>query len=85
MKVTALSVSKLPSFGITKNAWCTPLNLSVISNIDYNILIEYRLQYSFIFIFLNYHQNRLFLYFLVNYRLLSIISLLFGVLIPNPG
>ena len=47
--------------------------LRVISNIDCNIL------YS-----LNYHRNRLFLYFLENYQL-SIISLLFWVSIPNPG
>ena len=41
---------------------------------QYNI--EYRLQYSLFFTFLNYHRNRLFLYFLVNYRK-SITSLLF--------
>ena len=44
--------------------------------------IEYRLQYSLFFTFLNCHRNRLFLYFLVNYRIL-IISLLFWVSIPN--
>ena len=45
--------------------------------------IEYQLQYSLFFTFLNCHRNRLFLYFLVNYRI-SIISLLFRVSIPNP-
>ena len=34
---------------------------------QYNI--EYRLQHSLFFTFLNYHRNRLFLYFLVNYRI----------------
>ena len=38
----------------------------------------------FILYFLNYHGNRLFLYFLVSYRI-SIISLLFWVSIPNPA
>ena len=56
---------------IPKNAWRTPLNAQC--NIDYNKLF---------FTFLNYHRNRLFLYFLVNHRI-SIISLLFWVLIPN--
>ena len=46
--------------------------------------IEYRLQYSLFFTFLNYHRDRLFLYFLVNYRI-SIIFLLFWVSIPNPA
>ena len=59
---------------ITKNAWRTPLNAQ--SSIDY------RLQYSLFLTFLNYHRNRLFLYFLVSYRI-SIISLLFWVSIPN--
>ena len=36
------------------------------------------------FTFLNYHRNRLLLYFLVNYRI-SIISLLFWASIPNPA
>ena len=61
---------------ITKNAWRTPLNAQCN--------IKYRLQYSLFLTFLNYHQNRLFLYFLVNYRV-SIMSLLFWVSIPNPG
>ena len=63
---------------ITKNACRAPLNAQ--SN------IEYRLQYSLLFTFLNYHRNRLFLYYLVNYRK-SIISLLFWVpvSIPNPA
>ena len=69
-------VCKLPHKceDITKNAWRTPLNA------QYNI--EYRLQYSLFFTFFNYHRSRLFLYFLVNYRI-SIISLLFWVSIPN--
>ena len=60
---------------IIKNPWRTPLNAQ--GN------IEYRLQYSLFFTFLNYHRNRLFLYSLVNYRM-SIISLLFWLSIPNP-
>ena len=60
---------------ITKNAWRTPLNAQCN--------IEYRLEYSLFFSFLNYHRNRLFLYFLVNYRT-SIISSVFWVSIPNP-
>ena len=59
-----------------KNAWRVPLNAQCN--------IEYRLQYSLFFIFSKYHQNRLFLCFLVNYRL-SIISLLFWLSIPNPA
>ena len=61
-------VCKLPHEceDITSNAWRTPLNAQCN--------IEYRLQYS-LFFFLNYHRNRLFLYFLVNYRI-WIISLL---------
>ena len=72
-------VCKLPHEceDITENAWRTPL-LNAQCN------IEYRLQYSLFFTFLNYHQNRLFLYFLMNYRI-SIISLLFWVSILNPG
>ena len=46
--------------------------------------VIYQLQYSLFLTFLNYHQNRLFLYFLVNYQV-SIISFLFWVSIPNPG
>ena len=71
-------VCKLPHEceDITKNAWRTPLNA--------RCHIKYRLQYSLFLTFLNYHRNRLFLYFLVNYRV-SIISLLFWVSIPNPG
>ena len=66
-------VCKLPHEceDITKNAWRTPLNAQCN--------IKYRLQYSLFLTFLNYHRNRLFLYFLVNYRV-SIISLLFGEL-----
>ena len=63
---------------ITKNARRTPLNAQC------NRPIEYRLQYSLFFTFLNYHRNRLFLYFLVNNQI-SIISLLFLVSIPNPA
>ena len=59
-----------------KKAWRTLLN----DQCD----IKYRLQYSLFFTFLNYNRNRLFLYFLVNYRI-SIISLLFWLSIPNPG
>ena len=44
---------------------------------QYNI--EYRLQ--LFFTFLNYHRNRIFLYFLVNYRI-SIISLLLEYRFP---
>ena len=72
-------VCKLPHEceDITKiYAWRTPLNAQCC--------IEYRLQYSVFFTFLNYHRNRLYLYFLVNYRI-SIISLLFWVSIPNPA
>ena len=66
-------VCKLPHEceDITKNAWRTPLNAQCN--------IKHRLQYSLFLTFLNYHRNRLFLYFLVNYRV-SIISLLFGEL-----
>ena len=59
---------------ITKNAWRSPPNAQCG--------IEYRLHYSLFFTFLNYHPNRLFLYFLVNYRI-SIISLLFGYRFPT--
>ena len=71
-------VRKLPHEcqDITKNAWRKPLNAQ--GN------IEYRLQYSLFFTFLNYHRNRLFVYFLVNYRI-SFISLFFWVSIPNSG
>ena len=67
-------VCKLPHEceDITKNAWRTPLNAQC--------KIKYQLQYSLFLTFLNYHRNRLFLYFLVNYRL-SVISLLFGELL----
>ena len=66
-------VCKLPHEceDITKNAWRTPLNAQCN--------IKHRLQYSLFLTFLDYHRNRLFLYFLVNYRV-SIISLLFGEL-----
>ena len=66
-------VCKLPHEceNITKNALRTPLNAQCN--------IKYRLQYSLFLAFLNYYRNRLFLYFLVNYRV-SIISLLFGEL-----
>ena len=60
---------------ITKNVRRTPLNAQCN--------IEYRLQYSLFFTFFNYHRNRLFLYFLVNYRI-SIISLLLWVSISKP-
>ena len=64
-------VCKLPHEceDITKNAWRAPLNAQCN--------IEYRLQYSLFFTFVNYHQNRLFLNFLVNYRI-SIISFFVG-------
>ena len=80
---------KLASDKIYDSGECIPVTLlakvHLISTLDlqyfekakitqYNI--EYRLQYSLFFTFLNYHRNRLFLYFLVNYRI-SIISLLF--------
>ena len=70
-------VCKLPHEceDMTKNAWTAPL----IAQCN----IKYRLLYSLFVTFLNYHRNRLFLYFLVNYRI-SIISLLFWVSIPNP-
>ena len=62
---------------LTKYAWGTPLNAQCN--------IEYRSQYSFILYFFKlYHRNRLFLYFLMNYRI-SIISLLFCVSIPTLG
>ena len=57
---------------ITKNAWGTPLNAQCN--------IEYRLQYSLFFPFLNSYRNRLFLYFLGNYRI-WIISVLISVLV----
>ena len=44
--------------------------------------IEYRLEYSLFLTCLSYHRNRLFLYFLLDNRI-SIISLFFGVSIPN--
>ena len=44
---------------ITKNAWRTPLNAQCN--------IKYQFQYSLFFTFLNYHQKRLFPFFLVNY------------------
>ena len=44
--------------------------------------IQLWLQYFSFLTFLNYHRNRLFLYFLVNYQI-SIISLLLWVSIPN--
>ena len=47
---------------ITKNAWRPPLNAQCN--------IEYRFQYSLFFTSLNFtFRNRLFLYFLVNYRI----------------
>ena len=68
-------VCKLPHEceDIKKNAWRTPLNAQCN--------IEYRLQYSLFFSFLNYHRNRIFLYF---FGELSMISFLFWVSIPNP-
>ena len=68
-------VCNLPHECDHKNAWRTPLNAQCN--------IKYRLQYSLFFTFLNYHRNRLFLYFLVYYRMLIIVSF-FWVSIPSP-
>ena len=68
--VRRLSVSyRMNVEDITKNAWRTPLNAQCN--------IEYRLQHSLFFTFLNYHRNRLFLYFLVNYRISITVFLYF--------